>query len=42
MVAVWFVTMIVDAAVLPLKNRLRVLQAERNWSKKELALLVGV
>src|SRR3954451_7987921 len=32
----------VDVAVLPMKNRLRVLRAEYNWSQMELGLRVGV
>jgi len=31
-----------DVAVLPMKTRLRVLRAERNWSQMELGLRVGV
>ena len=42
MVAIWFVAMIVTPRFISMKNRLRVLRAEFNWSQMELGLRVGV
>ena len=42
MIVLWWVSMIAVSRVLPMKNRLRVLRAEFNWSQTELGMRVGV
>ena len=42
MVVLWWISIMTTARDLPMKNRLRVLRAEVNWSQMELGLRVGV
>ena len=42
MVVLWWISIMTTARYLPMKNRLRVLRAEFNWSQMELGLRVAV